>query len=129
MIEKLIIFHFYGELTHGITLGLLTNFMSSVESQEVILAKLRMHIQGLSEYWDYEDLPTVNAWSLADLFLIQQLAHGGCDGEGLSNVSETYAMLTREKSTLLKHKMISEKGWDSTGEPLWSDYNFDHQRS
>ena len=124
MIEKPTISPFYGELTHGITLGLLANFMSSEESQEVILAKLRMHIQGLTEYWDYEDLPTLNAWSLADLFLIQHIVHG-CDGSGLSNVSDMYAMLTREKATLVKYKMISEKGWNSKGEQLWSNYQFD----
>ena len=97
--------------------------MNSDSESEVILATLRMRTEGLTQYWDYEDYPTVNAWSLADLFIIQHLVHGS-DGHGLSNVSEMYAMLKRERATLKEHNMISEKGWNSSGESLWSDSNF-----
>ena len=89
-----------------------------------ILEKLKQHSGGLlCEFWDYEDYPTENIWSIADVFLIQHLVHG-CDGQGLSNVSEMYALLTRERATLEEHKMISEKAWNSRGEPLWSNYKF-----
>ena len=91
---------------------------------EDILAELKQHSgELLCEFWDYEDCPTEDIWSIADVFLIQHLVHG-CDGQGLSNVSEMDAMLTRERATLEEHEMISKKAWNSRGEPLWSDYNF-----
>mgnify|MGYP006138654239 CR=1 FL=1 len=68
--------------------------------------------------------PTDKAWSLPDLF-IRQYLNNMVDGFGLSNVYEMYMYLLSKKNTLIELGMISTEGWNNSGYPLWTNYNFE----
>lgn len=63
-------------------------------------------------------------WTLADLF-IRQYLNNMSDGFGCNNVWNVFNYLVRHKDELIEFDMISEEGWNNSGYPLWTDYEFD----
>ena len=68
--------------------------------------------------------PTEKAWSLPDLF-IRQYLNNLVDGFHMNNVYEMYMYLLSKKNTLIELGMISAEGWNNSGYPLWTNYNFE----
>lgn len=62
-------------------------------------------------------------WTMADLFIRQWLNNGG-NGFGMVNVDYMYSLLKEHKDLLIKENMVSKRGANNSGFPLWNDYNF-----
>ncbi len=72
--------------------------------------------------------PNDKSWTIADLF-IRQFLNNCCDGFGMRNVEKMYYFLLKHKSDLIKYNLISKNGYNNSGYPLWSDYNFETKMS
>jgi len=66
-------------------------------------------------------------WTLADLFARQWL-NNGWDGFGMVNVEEMYNLLCEHSEMLVEENMISERGFNDFGFPLWEDFDFGHAK-
>jgi hypothetical protein len=62
-------------------------------------------------------------WTMADLF-IRQFLNNGADGFDMKNVAYVYGVLLQHKDLLIKENMLSKNGFNNSGFPLWTDYNF-----
>ena len=83
-------------------------------------------IETLRSNYDDEAPIEVNdeQWTLADLFARQWL-NNGWDGYGMVNVEEMYNLLCEHSEMLVEENMISERGYNNFGFPLWEDFDFD----
>jgi hypothetical protein len=62
-------------------------------------------------------------WTMADLF-IRQWLNNGSDGFDMENVEHVYKVLKDHKDLLISENMVSKSGFNNSGFPLWTDYNF-----
>ena len=86
-------------------------------------------IATLQNHYDDEAPIEVNdeQWTLADLFARQWL-NNGWDGFGMVNVEEMYNLLCEHSEMLVEENMISERGFNNFGFPLWEDFGFGHAK-
>jgi len=63
-------------------------------------------------------------WTIADLFIRQEL-NNACDGFGMKNVNEVFCYLVENKEQLIEYDLLSKKGFNNCGYPLWKNYDFD----
>lgn len=91
-------------------------------------------IKFLQENYTNNDEPalTVEAgektqtWTLAGLFVRRWLNDMyDAPGWGLTNVRDVYIYLCVNKESVVEHGLIEKEGYNNSGFPLWSDYDFD----
>lgn len=70
-----------------------------------------------------EYFPRVNdeEWTLVELF-VRQYLNNGIDGFGMFNVEECFDYIMDNIDFIIEQDMISETGWNSSGQELWSNY-------
>ena len=61
------------------------------------------------------------SWTIAELF-IRQYLNNMCDGFGMKNVEKMYEYLYENKEKLIKYNLLSKEGTNSSGYPLWDNY-------
>ena len=61
------------------------------------------------------------SWTIAELF-IRQYLNNMSDGFGMKNVVEMYEYLYENKEKLIKYNLLSKEGTNSSGYPLWDNY-------
>jgi len=65
-------------------------------------------------------------WTLAGLFVRRWLNDRyDAPGWGLTNVGKVYIYLCVNKESVVEHGLIEKEGYNNSGFPLWSDYDFD----
>jgi len=95
--------------------------MTTVTEKEIIETLFENCEEDLYERYKDNVKATEKLWSLADLF-IRQWKNNMCDGFDMINVKDTYHYLVKHKSSLLEYDLISEKGINNSGFPLWENY-------
>ena len=88
----------------------------------------------IMEHNDYGESRTVTEcnnierWSPVDLILREYLNNGGGSAPGFLGISrreciECYDYIMEHLEELISADMISERGWNNSGFPLWTNYN------
>jgi hypothetical protein len=102
------------------------NFYTIDDNTETSLTGINNYLfENCEEFLHTQSIhPTDKSWTIADLF-IRQYLNNFCDGFGMKNVEAVYYYLLEHKADLIKYNLISKNGWNNSGYPLWSDYNFE----
>ena len=68
-------------------------------------------------------------WTPCDLIAREELNNGSGSAEGFLGITPSenrkcYDYMKQNKDYLVEQHLVSEKAWNNSGFPLWSDYNF-----
>ncbi len=101
--------------------------LETMATKEEILEFLQANYAGKEEpALTVEAGEKTQTWTLAALFVRRWLNDGDdAPGWGLTNVGKVYIYLCVNKESVVEHGLIEKEGYNNSGFPLWSDYDFD----
>jgi hypothetical protein len=95
-------------------------------TKEDIVKRLMKDLDGETKEW-YKDekfwVVNQEKWTITDLF-IRQWLNNGSNGFGMKRVKQNYEWLVSIKTELIEFNMVSREGFNNSGFPLWSYYDF-----
>lgn len=74
---------------------------------------------------EYPARTSDDEWTLVEHF-VRQYLNNGSDGFGMVNVEECFDYIMDNIDFIIEQDMISEKGWNKSGQELWSNYRPEH---
>ena len=93
------------------------------------LAKIMAHNDYKEDWLTVETCDKNGKWTPCDLIAREYLNNGGGSAKGFLGIStgdclKCYYYMKEVKEELVNANMVSEKGWNNFGFPLWENYDF-----
>ena len=95
------------------------------------LRTIMTHNGYMEDMLDVDTCEEQNKWTPIDLIAREYLNNGGGSAKGFLGITPSecckcYDYICENKDYIVANRLVSEKAWNNSGFPLWSEYDYDY---
>ena len=95
------------------------------------LRTIMTHNGYMEDMLDVDTCEEQNKWTPIDLIAREYLNNGGGSAKGFLGITPSecckcYDYICENKDYIVANHLVSEKAWNNSGFPLWSEYDYDY---